>query len=1141
MDNLEYSELLKKLIVEAKKLVADADLPVFDDCLVLVAVDRILNRNGGLTDKERYEMRPLTRYFELRKINVDELAKQLHDYADSHKNRDPMEAILAGRGVVKTHSEALENGQTTITAGDFMVSLMKYPSRPLERCIKASTVREGHDDDDMEDLLMSILTESQDPDDDNMDDDDDLFKDPAPKEVIEDLIDFVKRTRTAILDKVFGQDKAVSVFIDGYFQGELSALVDNERTRPRATFLFAGPPGVGKTYLAETAAKQLDIPFQRFDMSEYSDKECVVMLTGAEGVYRDSKPGVLTEYVDKHPRCILLFDEIEKAHINAIHLFLQILDAGRLRDAKMRKEVSFTDTIVIFTTNAGKRLYEEAESGDLSTISRKVILNALEKDINPDTKEPLFPKAICSRFASGNVVMFNNLFAGSLLNVAKDVMCGQAKKLEEKTGIRSPIDPKVFTAMLLAEGGDADARMIRGRSLFFYNSELFELFRLVDSEKVSTDVKTIEEVAFKVELPEDPEVRSLFVTPNNLTALVFGGGEVAEWCRANQSTCTVMDTQDYDDGVKMLSHDSISFVMIDMDLKRVAEESGYLNVEDIDSSSRNFLWHVRENYGEMPIYLLVKPDDRLTEEERLSFQRLGVRDFIKVYEDESGFADFIAGACSDIHHQNSISALARSNKLISFETGQKISDDGKKAEIVLFDFEMETAVDADDMKDVLSKGSRPVIPFDDVIGADGAKKELQYFVNYLRNPKMFEGTGVSTPKGVLLYGPPGTGKTMLAKAMAYESGVTFFATEGNRFIKPLVGEGPQALHDLFSAARRYAPSIIFIDEVEAIVKKRGIELNSSSRDEVLTALLTEMDGFKKDPKKPVFVLAATNYDAAPGKPTDLDEAVLRRFDRRIEVELPNRENRIKYLKKRMARSPRFAVSDEMLENIAIRATGMSLAQLESMTELAMRNSVRTNASEITDEMFEEAFETFTNGDEKKWDERELLRTARHESGHAFLSWKSGDKPEYVTIVSRGDHGGYMQRGGAEAKGTFTKEELLALIRTGLGGRAAEMFYYGKDGGLSTGASADLTTATSIARNIICRYGMDEDFGLAASDGSETMSPEVRAAVNRILSTEMENALTEISENKEAVERLVKELLDKDRLTGAEIDRILSEK
>lgn len=197
------------------------------------------------------------------------------------------------------------------------------------------------------------------------------------------------------------------------------SMMDKSRKRPRATFLFAGPPGVGKTFLAEKAAEVLKIPFMRFDMSEYADKEANLEFCGSDKVYKNAKQGNVTGFVSENPRCILLFDEIEKAHMCVKHLFLQMLDAGRLRDNYTDEEVSFSDAIIILTTNAGKQLYMESESGDFSSVSRKVIVKALQSDINPSTGAPYFPGAICSRFASGNVVMFNHISAHNLRAIAK--------------------------------------------------------------------------------------------------------------------------------------------------------------------------------------------------------------------------------------------------------------------------------------------------------------------------------------------------------------------------------------------------------------------------------------------------------------------------------------------------------------------------------------------------------------------------------------------------------------------------------------------------------------------------------------------------------------------------------------------------
>ena len=523
--------------------------------------------------------------------------------------------------------------------------------------------------------------------------------------------------------------------------------------------------------------------------------------------------------------------------------------------------------------------------------------------------------------------------------------------------------------------------------------------------------------------------------------------------------------------------------------------------------------------------------------------RQGVRDVLQIKRGKGSFKAQLIAIAQSLHQQMSMIKLAKENKLISFESAQTISKNGKVAEIKLFDFEMVTAVDSEDAKNIFSFVSKPSVYFDDVIGASDAKKELTYFVEYLKNPQIYLGTGVKSPKGVILYGPPGTGKTMLAKAMACEAGVTFIATEGNQFLNKFVGEGSEKVHKLFNKARKYAPSILFIDEIDAIAKERRGGVNASSNgEETLTAFLTEMDGFVSEPSKPVFVLAATNFDVEPGKSRGLDPALMRRFDRRVYIDLPNREDRIQFLKMKIERNHALDISDTQVENISMRATGMSLAELDSIVELALRSAIREGSTIVNDAILEEAFESFNCGEAKKWDISQLERVARHEAGHAFLCWLSGEIPSYLTVVARGNHGGYMQHAEQEGKVIYTKEELLARVRTLLGGRAAEIAYYGEYNGISTGASGDLEMATSVAQQIVCTYGMDDEFGLAVVNGTVaangTMSVDVRVAINRILKEQMREAIHLISENKDKIDSLVDELMTKNHLNGTEIEQAI---
>jgi len=269
--------------------------------------------------------------------------------------------------------------------------------------------------------------------------------------------------------------------------------------------------------------------------------------------------------------------------------------------------------------------------------------------------------------------------------------------------------------------------------------------------------------------------------------------------------------------------------------------------------------------------------------------------------------------------------------------------------------------------------------------------------------------------------------------------------------------------------------------------------------------------------------------------------MMRRFDRRLLIDLPTPENRESYLRMQFGKKAMFHVSEKELKSLAERSTGMSLAQLASIIDLAMRTALQSEKEEVTDADIEEAFETFNGGEKKKWSEEITLCTARHEAGHAVVSWLTGEKPTYITIVSRGNYGGYMQHGGdTEERMGYTRKELLGRIATSLGGRAAELVYYGAEQGMSTGASGDLRTATSIAKKMICELGMDDECGMAVIDpDSPFQSDRINQRVNAILKEQLDEAIRLISGNRGKVDALVAKLLEKNHLNKAEIEQVLS--
>lgn len=960
---------------------------------------------------------------------------------------------------------------------------------------------------------------------------------PSVKEEISKLVDKVKTLQSELLDTVYGQDNAVNVFTTGYFQAELLSMTDIDRKKPRATYLFAGPPGVGKTFLAEVAAEKLSLPFMRFDMSEYADKEANLEFCGSDKVYKNAKSGNVTGFVSEHPKCILLFDEVEKAHLCVIHLFLQMLDAGRLRDNYTDEEVSFKDAIIIFTTNAGKQLYESESDGDFSSLSRKVVPKALRNDINPLSGSSYFPAALCSRFASGNVIMFNHIMAHDLRHIAKKEILRSASNFSKNAGVSVDIDEKVYTALLFSEGGNADARMIKSRAESFFNGEIYELLRLVASDKVQTSISDLTKIEFVTEIDESSEAYNLFFGEEKLTALVFGSDKTVRNCKKVCKDVEIISAKTVDEAKNIISHKDICVILIDLSYGKRGSVK-YLNIEDQESVSADMFDYLTKLGQSLPVYVLETSAYSLTEEEKMSLFKEGARDVVRL-DDKIGNA--LKQICVNVYQQQNMNLLAKTNKVVSFTTAQTVSKNGKKATIKLIDFDMAAAVDAEDSCGFVTKNNKPDVDFDDIIGAQDAKSELKYFAEYLRSPKKFAAAGVKMPKGALLYGPPGTGKTMLAKALAAQSGVTFIYTEGNKFLKKYVGEGTEKVHDLFRSARKYAPTIVFIDEIDAIAKERHGDERVAAGEETLTALLAEMDGFNVDSTKPVFVLAATNFDVAPGSPRSLDQALVRRFDRRIYVDLPTDEERKQFMLRKCAKNAMFDIGEQDIDNLAVRTVGMSLSDLDSIFEFALRQALRAELNKVKADILDEAFETYVNGEKKNWSEAEVERVARHEAGHAFLCWQSGETPSYLTIVARSDHGGYMQHDSTEKKTIYTKDELLSRIRVALGGRAAEIVCYGECGGVSTGASGDLVSATAIAERIVCSYGMVDECGLAVSDPrtlrSGDVAKEVRKAVNKLLSEQMSQAIEKIRANKDMLDVLSNELMQKSHLSANEITEL----
>ena len=438
--------------------------------------------------------------------------------------------------------------------------------------------------------------------------------------------------------------------------------------------------------------------------------------------------------------------------------------------------------------------------------------------------------------------------------------------------------------------------------------------------------------------------------------------------------------------------------------------------------------------------------------------------------------------------------------------------------------------------------------FADVAGEDEAKDALQEIVNFLHEPAKYAEIGAKLPKGALLVGPPGTGKTLLARAVAGEAKVPFFSISGSEFVEMFVGMGAAKVRDLFKQADEKAPCIVFIDEIDTIGKKRDSGFSSNDeREQTLNQLLTEMDGF--DPQKGVVILAATN------RPDTLDPALLRpgRFDRRIPVELPDLNGRIAILK---VHSRDVKMSGDINFEVIARATsGASGAELANIINEAALRAVKLGRDTVIQEDLEESVETVIAGYQRKGavvspEEKRIV--AYHEIGHALVAAKqSNSAPVHkITIVPRTSGAlGYTMQVEEGEKLLMTKEEAFNKIATLTGGRAAEAVIFGS---ITTGASNDIEQATKLARAMITRYGMSDDFGMVAletvnnqylgGDTSLACSAETAAKIDRdvvaMIGDAYKKAEAIIKENRTAMDALAAYLLEKETITGEEFMDIL---
>lgn len=916
------------------------------------------------------------------------------------------------------------------------------------------------------------------------------------------------------LDRCFseieGQDYACQAVKEHLF----GLLRKTNAAGPAAVFFFAGSPAVGKTLLAQKIAQALGRPFIRFDMSGYADKEAPMYLFGLNKSYRASSAGMLTDFVKEHPLSVILFDEIEKAHITVRNNVLQMLDQGAVRDLYYGMDISIRDCILIFTSNVGSNVYNKASNPyNLAGTPISTIVKSLEEERNPYTNEPFFSRELVSRFASGKIIMFNKLRPEILHRIAVKQIDKLVQYYSQEYNIVSNFDYDALADLiLLSQGRDLEVRsVVRAVNEFFAKN--FE--RMAGRVNDGGYGGRICRVRCKIDLTSaSPEASDILADRSTARVLTFGG-EIAG-------------------SIPGRFRDRVELTPVDrplsaQEINKLSPAIAVVGVTNDNAAEAKELFDGLIAAG-IPVYVYTKS-------KTISLNYYAEYGAVDCFTHRKAihFKVWVAGAMRSISLSRATNKLFRANKILTYSADYQYSKRTCTVTITLSDFAAQISFEKGENSLFAGETAIPNVTFQDIIGAEEAKRELQPVIRQLKNFTEYKRNGIRIPRGIILDGPPGSGKTTVAKAVANAANLPFIALNATEFLSKFVGEGERMIRNVFATARKYAPAIIFIDEIDFIAKERGAAASALSG--LTNVLLSELDGFNSEQAAPVFVIAATNFDTH-GSDTRLDKAFLRRFDKKIHIDLPKYSDREKFILRELGKYDFSAVGGDTVENIAKRSIGWSLADLNLVIQNAIRHSEKDGSFLLTDQVLEEAFASFSYGDKEACDEETVRKTAYHEAGHAVVAKALGLDPSYITIAPRGSFFGVLQYSD-EGKDSLSREDCLNRICIAMAGRAGEVCFYGKDG-ITTSASGDLQFASEMAMRMLCFYGMEEDM---LCHIPEQDMPAQKAMlyerIQKILMQQYNRALQLVRDNAGQVERVASALIVRENLTDNEFSEIIS--